>query len=326
MIGQDTLTTVFHSPEWVDLIARTYHYRAFILADIDPQGQLLAGIPMIEKTSVFGNKSWISLPFTDHCAPLSISHEHEILFTRKLVELLHQRSNLRMELRWQYKDNGELQTKQDFVLHNLSLSPDFSSTAKRIHPMHCRNARNATKRGVTIDTGVGVEHLAQFYRLHLITRRRMGVPIQPKLFFTNLANNLLNGTQGFIMCAYIDSLCVASAIFLFANKTMTYKYGASDPKYTQMRPNDLIFWNAIQWGCENGYTNIDFGRTEIGNSGLRSYKSRWGAIEKDLVYSYGPTSPKNRSAWINNVLSTVIRHSPKWMCQLSGELLYRIAG
>jgi hypothetical protein len=35
LIGQIPQATVFHTPEWIKLIANTYHYKSFILAEID---------------------------------------------------------------------------------------------------------------------------------------------------------------------------------------------------------------------------------------------------------------------------------------------------
>jgi hypothetical protein len=257
---------------------------------------------------------------------MAVNAGQELQFTNKIFDHVHQQSHLQLELRWQCKGTGELLSRQEYVLHNISLSPNFSQVAELIHPMHLRNARNAAKHGVTIKVGNGDIDLDQFYRLHLITRRRLGVPIQPKTFFTNLAKNLLDKRQGFIMCAYYDEVCIAAAVFLLWNKTITYKYGASDPNYLKLRPNDLIFWNAINWGCDHGYDYMDMGRTDIDNAGLRTYKSRWGAKEMALFYSYAPTLPLRRSNLLMNILNTTIRHSPDWVCRLSGECLYRFAG
>jgi hypothetical protein len=326
LIGQFPQATIFHSPEWINLIAKTYHYRSFILAEIDPLGHLLAGIPIIEKQSWSGQNSWVSLPFTDHCSPIAITDEQEFLFTKNLFEQVHQQPHLKLELRWPCKESGEFQSRQDHVLHTINLSSDFSHAAELIHPMHSRNARNAATHGVKIKIGDGDTYLDEFYRLHLITRRRLGVPIQPKIFFTNLAKNLLESAHGYIMCAYYDEICIAAAVFLLWNKTITYKFGASDPAYLKLRPNDLIFWNAIKWGCDNGYDFLDLGRTDVDNAGLRSYKSRWGASEMAINYCYAPTLPLHRSDWLLNILNMTIRHSPQWVCRLSGELLYRFAG
>jgi hypothetical protein len=317
--------TIFHSPVWAKILAHCYNRKVFVLADINNVGQVNAGIPVIENKNIIGEKSWVSLPYTDHCEPLFYGIEHLVEFTGNLNLLLQNNQKTQYELRWSYPDNLNLQTRKEYYHHKLSLSKDFEEVAVKIHAMHKRNAQIAIKRNVKIIIGTDSEHLAEFYKLHLITRRRKGVPVQPWHFFNHIGEDLLRKNLGFIMLAYQEERCLAAAIFLNWNKTMTYKFGASNPEDLNLRPNDLIFWNAIRWGCENGYSILDFGRTDIENIGLRDYKSRWGANESELYYCYAPVLPQHRPIWLEKIFAQIIMHSPQYVCRLSGELLYRYA-
>jgi lipid II:glycine glycyltransferase (peptidoglycan interpeptide bridge formation enzyme) len=317
--------TIFHSPAWANMLAHCYNRKAFVLGDFNENGAVTAGIPVIENQHILGKTSWMSLPYTDHCEPLSNGPEQEVEFSNDLVHFLQTNRNTSYEFRWAYPEVPFLHPRKEFVYHKLSLSKDFAATAGKIHPMHKRNAQTAIKRNVTVITSTDEEHLKEFYKLHIITRQRKGVPVQPWHFFRHLGEDLLQKKLGFIMLAYQEDTCLAAAIFLLWNKTMTYKFGASNPDDLHLRPNDLIFRNAIQWGCENGYSTLDFGRTDIENKGLRDYKSRWGAVESDLYYSYAPGLPQHRPSWMIDILSQIIMHSPKSICRLSGELLYRFA-
>ena len=93
-----------------------------------------------------------------------------------------------------------------------------------------------------------------------------------------------------------------------------------------MRPNDLLFLEAIRWGSENGYSHLDFGRTDFQNTGLREFKSRWGAEETQLVYSFSAPVPDVEDGHLMSLAHNVIRHSPLWVSRLSGELFYRYFG
>ena len=42
----------------------------------------------------------------------------------------------------------------------------------------------------------------------------------------------------------------------------------------------------IRWACEAGFHTLDFGRTDVDNEGLRSFKRSWGASEVELAYTY----------------------------------------
>jgi CelD/BcsL family acetyltransferase involved in cellulose biosynthesis len=152
------------------------------------------------------------------------------------------------------------------------------------------------------------------------------VPVQPRRFFRCIGQRLLEAERGFVLLAMQDGQCLAGAVCLHWGQVLTCKYSASRPDSLSVRPNNLIFWAAMQWGCEHGFTCFDMGRTEVDNEGLRRYKRGWGAAETPLVYSViGGESgragrpPSGRPA---DLMHTVIQRSPPWVCRAAGELLY----
>ena len=159
-----------------------------------------------------------------------------------------------------------------------------------------------------------------------MTRRRLGVPIQPRRFFRLLAKRFLARDLGFVISAHVDQVPVAAALFLNWNGVLVYKYGASDPRYWEYRPNNLLFHEAIRWGCEHGYHTFDWGRTDLDDQGLREFKCGWGGQEEPLVYSViVDTPPRLSSGRIKRAMSAIIRRSPSLICQAIGELAYRYA-
>ena len=161
-----------------------------------------------------------------------------------------------------------------------------------------------------------------------MTRRKQGVPVQPKGFFYEIFDNLVKNNFGFFISVYYEQKVIASGLFLFSNNVFTYKYGASDPRFLYLRPNHLLFWEAIKYAKENGYAVFDFGKTDIKNVGLRKFKSGWGAIEKPLYYSYYPEVPDaSKLNYIKNkIVAPIIRHSPVFVCRWVGELFYKYFG
>jgi CelD/BcsL family acetyltransferase involved in cellulose biosynthesis len=104
---------------------------------------------------------------------------------------------------------------------------------------------------------------------------------------------------------------------------MTYKYGASVHGALALRPNNLLFMDAIRWGCENRQRVLDFGRTDLGNHGLLAFKRSWGAVETPLRYTYFGSDPPGRDGFARRALGGVIRRSPPIVGRLVGEALYR---
>jgi CelD/BcsL family acetyltransferase involved in cellulose biosynthesis len=94
-----------------------------------------------------------------------------------------------------------------------------------------------------------------------------------------------------------------------------------------LRPNALLLSTAIRWGCEQGYRMLDFGKSHLGNSGLRAFKSGWGATEVPLTYSFLSSRPaESGRARLLPLLQAVIRHSPAFVCRAAGQLFYKHFG
>jgi lipid II:glycine glycyltransferase (peptidoglycan interpeptide bridge formation enzyme) len=142
-----------------------------------------------------------------------------------------------------------------------------------------------------------------------------------------LWKNIIEPGLGFILLAYRGEQPLAAAIFLCWHRTLVYKYSATSGHDKELSPNDPLMWSAICWGCENGLTLLDMGKSDISNQGLRYFKKRWGAEEKPLVYSSistNPSPPKNEK--LINMMQPILQKSPPWVCRLSGELLYKHFG
>ena len=114
-------------------------------------------------------------------------------------------------------------------------------------------------------------------------------------------------------------------IFLRANGTLVYKYGASDATRRAQLPTDLLLWTAIEEACERGDSIFDFGRSDLHAAGLRSFKARWGAAERPLVYSAIGEGTAAAATGASGIVGRVLRHSPTCVTRATGELLYRYA-
>ena len=155
--------------------------------------------------------------------------------------------------------------------------------AQRSVRQHIAKGRRS---GVTVRRAETLEELADtFYALHVRTRKRQGVPVQPRGYFVRLWQRILEPGLGFCLLAESGDRPIAGAVFLAWKNTVVYKYSASDHRYLGLRPNYVLLWEAICWSGANGYETLDFGRTDLDHSGLRHFKSSWGAREEPLVYS-----------------------------------------
>lgn len=315
----------FHHPSWVKLLADCYGFRPFALVLPDEAGGIRAGVPVLEVRGAFAGRRWVSLPFTDYC-PLLTGDVPIGDLVPSLIDEVSARGLDLLELRTGLPEHGRLHTSTKSVRHTLALGANLDDLYHRFSKMHQRNIRKAEQAGVQVERGQAASDVETFYRLHLLTRKRLGVPIQPRRYFNFLARDIVGAGLGFVLSAHVDGVPAAAAVFLAWNGTLIYKYGASDPRLWEFRPNNLLFWTAIRWGCENGYHTLDWGRSDLEDHGLRAFKSGWGTTEEPLTYTVIADAPGNpTSGRLKKALGVVIRRSPLWVCRAIGEWLYRFA-
>jgi CelD/BcsL family acetyltransferase involved in cellulose biosynthesis len=314
----------FHRPEWAELLAECYGYRPFALAQFDSAGRIVGGLPVLE-TKTFGRRRWLALPFTDRCPPLLSPFGDPATFTRALEQARRVGGcalDVRAPLPGAYLYG-------DAVLHRTELEPDADSLFARFHRSQVqRNVRRAERERVVVRRAESRTDLTRsFYRLQVETRRRLGMPAQPRRFFDALWDRLLEPGFGFLLLAYAGTEPVAGGVFLLGSDTVAYKYGASDAAFWRLRPNHLVFWTAMRSACEQGYRWFDFGRSDLPDRGLRDFKAGWAAEEEPLYYTMLADDPrtKARSGRALATARAVLRRSPTWVCRASGELLYRYA-
>ena len=108
-----------------------------------------------------------------------------------------------------------------------------------------------------------------------MTRRRHQLPPQPFNWFRNLAaccRELFN-----VRVASLRGRPIAAMITLQLRDTVVYKYGASDAAFHALGGMHFLFWKAITDACAEGRTAFDFGRSDPDQTGLLTFKDRWGA-------------------------------------------------
>jgi hypothetical protein len=317
---------IFHHPAWAGFLAKTYGFKPFIAAVKTNSGQIMAGLPIMEINDPLKKRQWISLPFTDHCAPLYSDQTALNFLESGILQYVETLNNYSLELRWSFS-SPYLFRATDYVLSITTIKGNSDDLAKKINSNDFRNIKKAEKRGISIENGISNEQLREFYSMHIATRRRHGVPVQPWRFFVLLKQEILDRGLGQIWIARKDENPIAGTIFLHWYNTLTYKFGASIEQGRENFANDLLMWRSMCWGCQNGYTILDWGRSDIGEDGLRRYKKKWGSEEMLLEYSrnFQNTTHGFRER-LTPIVKKVINNSPLWVCRLSGELLYRYFG
>ncbi len=317
--------TAFHQPEWAELLSDVYGYSSLVFALVDDEERIVAGLPIMGIRSRLTGNRWVAMPFTDFCPPLLLDGQSEHRFASELIAWAGAKRLLPLRVHWQFDCREGAYPGEEFAHHTTALDVDPEALFKRFKKTRVQQAiRQAEQSGITTRLGKNVGDLRQFYRLHLITRQRLGTPVQPWRFFSRLWDLILSKGLGFLVLSEKDGQALAGAVFLACNRTVIYKYSASDPAAWSLRPNNLVLWHAIRMACQQGYARFDWGKSEIENQGLRDFKGGWASEERRERYTVigEAPAPSQGSKQSRALLSWVIRHSPRFVCRAVGEILY----
>ena len=314
----------YHHPAWAEAIVDTYGFESFAFVVRSREGEILGGAPFVSVGGRLRKTRWVSLPFTDVCPLLTSPSFSSSRLASLAASAADDAGAASLEIRAALGDGVGVETAHG-VVHTLLLSdPDtlFGSFASQVR----RNIRKAEKSNLTVRLAEQPEDLSRVYfALHAETRRRLGVPTQPRRLFKAVWERMVEPGLAFVLLAYHEGTAVAGAVFLDWNGRIIYKYGASDRRSWPLRPNNLIFWEAIRQGCASGARSLDFGRSDRADEGLRAFKSSWGAVEEELRYtSYGDVQSSSEAA-PGRLLRPMLRIAPTWVSRSLGEVLYRFA-
>ena len=320
---------VFHHPAWLGLVGNRYRYAMTALCVVGDDGEIVAGIPLAHVSSRLTGRRLVAVPFSDICPPAFAADagEDAAVALSQALAAERARTGLDVEVRWRMDEVPGAHVVGGFLTHRLALEPDADAVLARASKSQVRRGiAKARREGVVATPGTDRAALADFYELHLQTRRRQAVPVQPKDFILSFEELFARGL-GYVMISRHEGRAIAAAVFLTYGGTLTYKYGASDEEFLSLRPNHVLFAEAIRRGCEAGLRELDFGRTDPDNEGLARFKRSWAAQEEQLAYTYlADRAPKEGRGLAGRVVAEAIRRGPPATGRVIGAALYRHVG
>jgi CelD/BcsL family acetyltransferase involved in cellulose biosynthesis len=323
--------TIYHTSAWAKVLQETYNYRPYYYVLENEAGQIMAAIPFYLIRSMLTGKRLVCLPFSDFCYPLGDDEAHLTLLLDSAKKGINARIASYIEIRgW---PDGISMSQQNLVArhyhtsYTLDLRSGPETLLKGFHDSIRRGIRQAEKRGVTARISQSKEDLERFYELNVATRKKLGVLPQPRAFFEAIYDHMISKNMGFLVMAEWETQAIAGALFITYKDNIHYKSNASNEKYLDKRPNNLLIWEAIRYACANGYNNFDFGRCSPEEEGLRTFKARWGANEIDLPYYYYPEvggfSTVAESSKKYRAMQLFSHVAPEFIFRATGSLLYK---
>jgi hypothetical protein len=327
-IAQDPRATVFHTAGWLKALQTSYGYRPLVYTASPAGTPLKNGVLFCDVKSWATGRRLVSLPFSDHCEPLVESKESLQFLLSPAREALAAKQYKYIEVRplsLEYTEAGDSET---YFLHLLDLRPALDELYKKLHGDSIRRKiQRAEREKLTLEEGSSEPLLADFYKLHMLTRQRQELPPHPLTWFRNVLASL--GTGARIRIAKKDGATIAAIFTVGYKQKMVYKYGCSDAHSHNLGGMQFLFWNLIRDAKENGFVELDFGRSDCDNAGLVTFKDRWGTKRQQITYlRYPPrrADSQNNSSALMKLGKKVFAHCPQSVLRVAGNLLYPHAG
>jgi serine/alanine adding enzyme len=274
---------ITHLSGWKKVLEKSFsHMKGFYLALLHEDHRTLkAGLPLFAVKSWLTGKRLISIPFATLCDPLISSHEEleELLTGAKY--LMKEVGGSHMEIKFfkgvDFIQNNGLGTHYYYQHHFLVLPEDIEKLRSSLHRTCVRQRiARAYNSKLILREGVNESDMKGFYRLHVKTRRRLGLPPQPFLFFKSLQEEFGGSKFMTLLFAEKNGQDIASIILFKFKDRVSAEFLATDERFFSISPNHFLFWEAIKSAYDGGFRVFDFGRTSPQNETLMAFKKHWG--------------------------------------------------
>ena len=272
----------------------------------------------------------VSLPFTDHCEPLLNNIGELLEFTNWLRTECDSQRWKYVELRprsWDENSGCHLQPIRSYWFHTLDLTATMAQLFRGLHEDSIqRKIRRAEREKISYETGRSEKLVDEFYRLLVITRKRHRLLPQPRTWFNNLIECMGDKMQ--ISLAQWNGAPIAAMLTLRNRSSVVYKYGCSDEKFHHLGGMPFLFWRLIEESKASGAEEIDFGRSDLDNEGLITFKDRFGTKRKLLTYLRYPQTEKGKCtpSWNSQAIRQIFSILPDAVLPVAGGMLYRHMG
>src|SRR2546421_2213915 len=284
----------YHLSAWAEILRRAYRFKPTYLALEGKSGELCGALPLMRTHGLITGRRLRSLPVVPPAGPLAGSADGVKALLRAACRLtdewgmvwtLHSRDGDH-DRTW-----PELTTIPKHPTWILELPNDvdelrrgWKKTANNLF----RSLRKAERAGVTVREGTGEADLRAFHRMYARTMRRRTA--LPRPYGQLAADRELLGPYGAfrLFVAEHEGDIVSAGIFHSFRDTVDLLYNGSDDSRLDVRPNHALYWHAIEWAAEHGYSELDFGHGRAGSS-LARFKAQWGAVAvPEYRYDYVP--------------------------------------
>jgi len=279
---------IFHTPEMLRVFSQTKNHRTELWAALQ-NGRLLALFlpvkinlirgPLRQLTTrsiVYGSVLCASSPegrdaLDQLLRAYTDAHHQDSLFTE-----LRNLSNLEILL--------PILEQHGFIHENhlnylIRLDRTEEELFRNIGSRTRKNIRHGQNQGkITVEEVTDKKHVAVCYSLLRQTYKAARVPLADISLFESAFDLLYPKKMVKLTLARLDGILAAVSVDLLYKDIVYGWYGGINRACSRHPVHELLMWNVLKWGSQNGYRLYDFGGAGKPNEkyGVRDFKAKFG--------------------------------------------------
>ena len=156
-------------------------------------------------------------------------------------------------------DRFRQRTYEGVVMLDLSLGPD--AVFREFTKVRRKRIRRAIKHGVTVEPAKSRDDISAYYAVHVDWTRRRSRPIPGEEQFQGLFASWRN--RRLLLARYNGVVIAGVVLRFFPGGVVEVAASGSLEGALHLRPNDLLYWRAIEWACAEGLTKCSLGGANL---------------------------------------------------------------
>ncbi len=265
-------------------------------------GGVVGVLPLVHmKSFIFGN-ALVSVPFFDFGGVLS---ENDKVAAELLGRALELQRSLRADLlelrhadlsRCSEEGGSEprnfetifrsLDVSYEVRTHKVRMLLDLPGSSKDLLDSFKSKLRSQIKKALKegLETRIGGEELlVDFYKVFSENMRDLGSPVHSIGMMKNVVAEFADTAK--VIVVYMGREPVACGMMIGFSNIMEHPWASSLKKYSRLSPNMLLYWAMLEYACDNGFKQFDFGRSSP-DEGTYKFKEQWGAKPSALNWYF----------------------------------------
>lgn len=268
---------------WKEAVEKSYGHRTFYLAAVDDR-DIKGVLPLALVRAPFTRGRLVSLPFCDYGGCLADHDEAARLLIEYSIKLAEQMQT-GLEIRscalcTLLAGDSRFRQVTDKCRMVLEL-PASSALLWSGFKSKLRSQVNRSKKDGLVCCMGRAELLSDFYQVFSRNMRDLGSPVHAKGWLREVLAAF--GSHARIGVVYKERQPLAAGVVLAHGRTLTIPWASSLRAFNRLSPNMLLYWSFLEYGADNDFNRLDFGRSTPGE-GTYAFKQQWGAQPVPLYW------------------------------------------